>query len=343
MFKSLSGWIRDRWLLLDARSSVVVGTLGAFAILMIVLMFYYDREPDLFDVRQSASQHMALHGHEAVTGSVLVSTLMDVGSMLLDKPGGYLTNDVTPPSVIMDNIPSWEWGVLRQVRDLTRSLRFNFSRSQSQSAEDVDLAIAEPKLNIDSEKWLFPRAEAEYRSGIEAIERYLDRMSDPQQPDAQFYARADNLKDWLAVVEMQLGNLASRLVASTGQVRVNQGLSGDAAATQATRAPSQYVAKTPWLEIDDVFYEARGSCWALIHFLKAAEIDFEAVLAKKNATEIVQQIVGDLEQTQSTVWSPLILNGTGFGFTANHSLAMASYISQANAAIIRLQNLLEQG
>ena len=36
--------------------------------------------------------------------------------------------------------------------------------------------------------------------------------------------------------------------------------------------------KTPWTEIDDVFYEARGASWALIHFLKAAEVDFADVL-----------------------------------------------------------------
>ncbi|MEJ2095443.1 MAG: DUF2333 family protein, partial [Gammaproteobacteria bacterium] len=42
-------------------------------------------------------------------------------------------------------------------------------------------------------------------------------------------------------------------------------------------------------------------------------------------------------------WSPIILNGTGFGFLANHSLVMGSYISRANAAVIDLRNLLEQG
>ena len=39
----------------------------------------------------------------------------------------------------------------------------------------------------------------------------------------------------------------------------------------------------------------------------------------------------------------MILNGSGFGLFANHSLVMASYISRANAAVIDLRNLLEQG
>ena len=103
------------------------------------------------------------------------------------------------------------------------------------------------------------------------------------------------------------------------------------------------IVKTPWLEIDDVFYEARGTTWALIHFLKAVEVDFADVLEKKNARVSLQQIIRELEGAQEPLWSPMVLNGTGFGLFANHSLVMASYISRANAAIIDLQNLLVQG
>ena len=39
----------------------------------------------------------------------------------------------------------------------------------------------------------------------------------------------------------------------------------------------------------------------------------------------------------------MILNGSGFGLMANHSLVMASYISRANAAIIDLRDLMSQG
>ncbi|MFT6275344.1 MAG: hypothetical protein ACJAZ0_001440, partial [Halioglobus sp.] len=67
------------------------------------------------------------------------------------------------------------------------------------------------------------------------------------------------------------------------------------------------------------------------------------VLKKKNAQVSMQQIVRELERTQDMVWSPVIVNGTGFGVLANHSLVMASYISRANAAIIDLRDLLSQG
>ena len=95
--------------------------------------------------------------------------------------------------------------------------------------------------------------------------------------------------------------------------------------------------------MDDVFYEARGATWALLHLLKAVEVDFADVLEKKNALVSLRQIIRELEATQQTIWSPMILNGSGFGMLANHSLVMANYISRANAAIIELSELLNQG
>ncbi|MCB1855889.1 MAG: DUF2333 family protein, partial [Halieaceae bacterium] len=209
--------------------------------------------------------------------------------------------------------------------------------------EDVDLVQAEPRLNFDSNSWALPASESEYRDGLKYIHRYFDRLSDEQSPEAQFYARADNLRTWMGMVNTRLGSLSQRLSASVGKRRINTDLAGEVGATQSTAKPQELDVTTPWLEIDDVFYEARGSAWALIQFLKAVEVDFAEVLRKKNAQVSLQQIIRELEGTQETVWSPMILNGSGFGLLANHSLVMASYISRANAAIIDLRDLLSQG
>jgi len=126
-------------------------------------------------------------------------------------------------------------------------------------------------------------------------------------------------------------------------MRINTDLAGDAEATHSTPTPDDMIVKTPWTKIDYNFFEARGAAWALLHFLKAVEIDFEPVLRKKNAVVSLRQIIRELESTQENIWSPIILNGSGFGPLANHSLVMASYISRANAAIIDLRNLLMDG
>ena len=75
----------------------------------------------------------------------------------------------------------------------------------------------------------------------------------------------------------------------------------------------------------------------------AVDTDFADVLEKKNARVSLRQIIRELEPTQDTLYSPMILNGGGFGVLANHSLVMASHISRANAAMSDLRQLLEQG
>ena len=207
--------------------------------------------------------------------------------------------------------------------------------------EDLDLSIAEPQFHFDSNSWAIPDTEGEYRRGIKKLESYIDRLANNSDGQALFYARADNLRQWLKDVETRLGSLSQRLSASVGQKRLS--IDTDIESDNSPNADSEFEVKTPWTEIDDVFYEARGTAWALIHFLKAMEIDFADTLHKKNALVSVKQIVRELEATQETVWAPMILNGSGFGLTANHSLVMASYIARANAAIIDLRALLSQG
>ena len=318
-------------------SRVGLGIVTVFLILMLVLSFYWSRQPDALWVNWED------HGQPAVVGFATTDTLIEVARTLLEKPGGYLSNDIGPPGVFLDNIPNWEHGVVIQIRDLARVLRNDYSRSQSQSLEDPDLARAEPAFNFDHASWILPTTESKYREGIRFLERYREKLTDSQQSDAQFYARADNLREWLAVIEKRLGNLSQQLSASVGQKRVNTELAGDPSARPATPRPDELVVKTPWYRIDDVFFEARGSAWALVHFLRAAEYDFRQVLEDKNASISLRQIIRELEASLSPIRSPIILNGGGFGLTANHSLVMASYLSRANSAIIDLRDLLDKG
>jgi len=312
---------------------ILAVALGLYLLVSLALGFVWNQKPDLPEQPQAG----------AVTGVAITEAVIGLGHALLDKPGGFLSNDVGLPGLWMDNVPNWEYGVLIQMRDMSRALRKDFSRSQSQSTEDADLAVAEPQFNFDSTSWMLPASESEYRRGLKALQTYRDRLSDTQQSGAQFYARADNLTRWLGDVETRLGSLSQRLSASVGQKRLNTDLAGDSTATQSTSTDAELEIKTPWSEIDDVFYEARGASWALIQILRAVEVDFAATLEKKNALVSLRQIIRELEATQETVWSPIILNGSGFGLVANHSLVMASYISRANAAIIDLRELLVQG
>jgi len=322
----------------EARSNKGISIIIRGFLLLVVLVLagislYVSREPDLFEIPKESD----------ITGYATTATLVKVADIMLHKPGGFMSNDVIPPFIFLDNMPSWEYGVLVQIRDLSRRMRQDMARSLSQSKEDPDLAVAEPFFSLGEDQWIFPASEEEYGKGMIALERFQRRLIDPSQPTAQFYARADNLQNWLQDVGTRLGSLSQRLSASVETRRINTDLSGDADARQSTPSFREVAVKTSWYEIDDVFYESRGTTWALLHFLKAIEIDFHDILLKKNALTSMQQIVMELESSQATMMSPIILNGEGFGVFANHSLVMANYISRANAAIIDLRLLLQQG
>jgi hypothetical protein len=314
-----------------------------YLVVVVVLGLFWSRTPDTFGVREVALGFVNDDSSKLVPGVATTAAALRIAETLLDKPGGYLSNDISPPGVFLDNIPNWEFGALTGLRDLSNALRNDFSRAQSQSIEDTDLAIAQPQFNYNSDSWILPSTESEYQKGVDALYGYLRRLYDDKATDGQFFARADNLTVYLEVVEKRLGSLAQRLSYAVGQDRLNTDLAGDPSARQSTPVPDQAETKTPWLQIDDVFFEARGYTWALLHILEAMEIDFEPVLADKNAVVSVEHITRELKNTQNTIWTPMILNGTGFGPMANHSLVMASYISRVSAAIADLRSLLQRG
>lgn len=333
---SAAGAVR-RWL------KLALLIIALLVLALSALMWSWDRTPAPFDPVALAQERAKSREQQQVVGQALTETLINLVRGMLDKPGGYLSNDILPPGVVMDNVPNWEFGVLVQVRDLSRFLRGEFSKSQSLASEDKDLAEAEPHFAFTNDRWLLPSSESEYESGLLRVESYLKRLADDDQLDAQFFARADNLSLYLAEVERRLGNLSMRLSESVARTQPDVSLGNDANASQSTPTPSNRERQTPWTRIDDVFYEARGACYAQVHILKAIEHDFGRVLDDKNARISLQLIIRELESTQEPVNSPLILNGSPYGFFANHSLVMANYISRATAAIGDLRQVLEKG
>jgi len=207
---------------------VVGGGLLVYLVGAVGVGWYWSQEPESFSVRDHVQTQAQLNNVKAGTvGYATTTTMIRLGETLLDKPGGYLSNDRFPPGLWLDNIPSWEYGVLIQLRDMSRSLRKDISRSQSKSTEDNDLTGVEPQFNFDSNSWILPSSEGEYRQAIKALISYRDRLADDNQNDAQFYARSDNLRNWLMDVETRLGSLSQRLSASVGRSQVNTALAGD--------------------------------------------------------------------------------------------------------------------
>src|SRR5450830_694909 len=108
-------------------SRALATLLGLYLLTTILIGWYWSQEPPLFPVQQNAQLAAEKEGRKMVVGYTTVETLKTVAGTLLHKPGGYLSNDRFPPGLWLDNIPSWEYGVLVQVRDMTRAMRKDFA------------------------------------------------------------------------------------------------------------------------------------------------------------------------------------------------------------------------
>jgi hypothetical protein len=309
--------LRDRWVTWD------IGPLSTVAVMLLLLCvcglgWYWSRMPERMPLDTTAY---------AKRGQLLASTLVKVGAALHDKPGGYLRNDMLPPGLLLDNIPAWELGVLQQIRDMTRALHRDMSLSHAQFIEDKDLQVAEAAFNVNPESWLFPIAERELAKGADAVASYAERLG---RGEARFYPREAHLRRWLTDVDADLGLLSSRLNAALP----------DHVETASADSSLPQLERTRWIAIDDVFYEARGNAWALLHLLKAAEVEFGPELARRQAQLSLRAAIHELEATQQPLWSPVILNGSGFGLFANHSLVMANYLNRAQTDLADVRRQL---
>ncbi len=322
----------------------VIWSILGIAFLLYLVGIYWSFEPEPIDIHKEVTQAAKVDNVAPVIGYTTTTALIKVSEVLLHKPGGYLSNDIMLPSLLLDNMPAWEFGALEMIRDMALVMRKDFSRSQSQSSVNIHLKEAQPKFNIDSKSFTLPSAESEYADAIQHLYAYRNALvSSGSGNKAQFYARADNLRAYIEEVQKRLGSYSHRLSLSVGREQVNTDLAGDNMAKQSSQGDARMHLKTSWWKIDDVFYETRGATWALLQLLRAVEIDFNSVLENKNAKISLQQIIRELEASQASLWSPMILNGSGFGVLANHSLVMANYISRANAALIDLNELLTKG
>lgn len=300
-----------------------------------LLSCYWSIEPDPLMVPKNARQ--------AAAGVATTDQMIDSIQVLLNKPGGFLSNDVMPPGDLMDNMPSWEYGALIQLRNFAELMRNQISRGQDQSMRDDDLAHAVPRLNVSHTSWMFPRAEGAYEDALNDLKHYRSRLEGKAQPQAHFYVRAKDLRLWMEVVARRLGGLAKALELAGGE-NLNAGALTRPA--KETSQPSGQQAPLPehvsWWQVDNLFYRARGSAWALLNLCRGIEVDFHQVLVNKHALSTFKSLITTLAATQRPMYSPIVLSGDDFGLFANHTLTMAAFLATADATAINLQSLMQQ-
>ncbi|SEK87168.1 DUF2333 family protein [Halomonas daqiaonensis] len=287
--------------------------LVVYLVVCLGLGIWWSQPPGSFDVEQAVSEQRGTDsGSPAARGAVTTAGLMTLIETLIDKPGGYLRNDIAPPGVWLDNMPAWELGVLTQARRLSSSLP-----AMEQSSAPVLEGVHE-RLMGDSDEWLYPGTEARLKQALETLDGYLESLG--EGGEAAFGDQGQGLAAWLEAITGSLDDLGLRLSASIGSRDELRDLDINAEALPA---------RTPWYRVDNVFFEARGQAWALMHLLKAVRRDQADMLASAGVTERWELLVAELERSQRRLWSPLVLNGSGFGIFANHSLVLANHVVRA--------------
>lgn len=101
----LLAWLRklvSLYHLENLRERGLVWAGGLLAVTLVVFLFivgiFWSQEPDAFDVRAAALEMANGDRQRVVPGFTTAATLAKVTDTLLTKPGGYLSNDVLPPS-----------------------------------------------------------------------------------------------------------------------------------------------------------------------------------------------------------------------------------------------------
>lgn len=291
------GWIWKPLAILIVIYLLVVTALG----------IWWSRTPEPLVVEEAVVVHRGTG--VAARGAVTTAGLMAVVDTLLNKPGGYLRNDLAPPGVWLDNMPAWEFGVLQQTRQLVLAM-------PGMTADELpEIDEASEALLGDSGDWFYPSTEHRLDQAGKALDDYMLRLEAPGAPGLA--AGGQGLSPWLYSVADSLDGLSYRLSASIGNPEALADLNVD-----VDRVPGE----TPWYRVDNVFFEARGQAWALLSLLKAVRHDQADVLATHDLTAHWDALIAELQASQRRLWSPVVLNGSGFGMFANHSLVMANHL-----------------
>jgi hypothetical protein len=333
---------------------LLVGLGGYLLVTSFLVIFVFSIRPNMsgFEVKKMVQVDPEIN----VIGYKTVASQKILIDILLNKPGGFMANDISPPFVMADDMKKFEIGAIKALRKTSLYIRENFTLPVgTQSKEDPDIVLADNALRITTDSWLFPPADhfffikGEYEKAADAYGRYLDRLIDDDPDDGNFFVRANSLKRLVMSHNKTLGSYATRLSAAISRTKIDLSTANDKNAVESKNISTSVREKTPYNDIDDIFWETMGYVWVLSEQLNQIEYDFASILEDKNALPSIRQIRRDLEDAQTYVWSPIIWNGSilpgedKYSMANNYSIVLSSYVKGASAAMSNLEQFLEDG
>ena len=222
------------------------------------------------------------------------------------------------PSVLLDNMPSFQTGMIAAIGRFTTELRDRVARVRGSSAVDPDLESAAGRINYPGDVWIFewsgtpvqPSSESQYRRGIEDLRHYNERLA---QGQAVYERRADNL---LATLDRISGDLGAASAALTTEV--DEG-------------------STNFLDFnaDGMFYSIKGKLYSYYLILRALEQDFPDVIREKNLQASWAELLTSL-RLGATLHPWVVSNGP------LDSMATPNHLVAEGFLLLRVRTKLEE-
>jgi len=248
----------------------------------------------------------------------------------------WIPNDIFWPTVLLDNMPNFQIGILEVVRYNVRVLRDNLSRMRTTDKLDPYAEKAFTLLSNDPYKWWFPSAESKWKLGYEKLDLFAQNLITGK---SHFYPRADNLIQLLEQYVSLMGGVNTRLINAPRDIQKT--ISIEVQPNNGTSAGGVVDIDIPWHKIDDNFYYAQGVSYALYESFEAIRTDFMDVLVDKNSLNLMDKIMEHLRRCN---FEPLIVtNGSPASIFANHSLNLSGVFNDARQKINSLTLALKQG
>lgn len=274
---------------------------------------------------------------DKLDGDIKGMAFITTNKLLVEQMySNWLPNDLFWPTVLLDNMPSFQIGELEVVRYNIRVLRDNLSRMRTTDKLDPLAEEAFTSLSNDPYKWWFPSAESKWKKACNDLQLLKKNLLAGK---SQFYPRADNLVELLQQYASLMGGVNTRLINAPRDI--NRVLTIDDTDEEKAKGLKMVEVDIPWYLIDNNFYYAQGAAYALYESLKAIRIDFIDVLTDKNSVTLLDKIIENLRRCD---FEPLIVfNGDPGSIFANHSLNLSGVFNDARQKVNSLIVALTQG
>lgn len=286
------------------RRRALFGIAALILLVYVGLMILESRKAALPEVRPRGSRP---------TGYVFVSMIVDLVEAQLEGTGGWTPNDLPlTPGYWLDNLPSFQLGVLEVVRRTGEVLRDDLGRAKPTDQPHPELVTAAQGYQADLRRWANPSAESMLQRGDDALIRFRGDLGGR----AQVYGRPEALLRLLETLAQALYTVDERLLKTSDRDAV------------------------PWYKVDDNLYYAQGVAYAAQGLLMAARADFAALQQDKVGTAL-EAAITSLAEGQFEPW--VVTSGSKGSLFANHPARLRQFLEDARRALVTAAAALRSG